>query len=209
LIFGYARVSTREQHLGQQLDALETHGCDKIFQEKVSGQRSSRPALRSLLDSLREGDTLVCWKLDRIGRDYLHLEKTIRQLEADGVQLISLTENVDTSTPSGKLFYRMMSVFAEFEIDVTRERSAAGVDRARKAGKRIGRSYSGDRKLMELICNALIAGATVPQIKVMYKKAPSSPTVYRWKKKLRERDSAFYEYVYGDTSQQATEQGEK
>ena len=189
--FGYARVSTREQHLEQQIDALMNYGVEhkNIYREHVSGQKSKRPQLDDLLDSLRTGDELVCWKLDRIGRNYIHLEQTIRGLDERGIKLVSLTEAVDTTTPSGKLFYRMMSIFNEFERDVIIERTLAGMARVKKSGKRIGRSYSDSPILMQRVIDAKLGGATPAQIKEQYKKAAklSDQTIYRWSKEYRER----------------------
>jgi len=100
---GYARVSTREQHLEQQIEALEKYGCDRIYTEKVSGQSSKRPMLNQVMETLREGDTMVFWRLDRVGRSLIHLEQTITELKSRGVNMVSLKENLDIESATGKV----------------------------------------------------------------------------------------------------------
>jgi len=186
---GYARVSTREQHLEQQIEALEKYGCERIYTEKVSGQSSKRPVLNQVLEGIREGDELVFWRLDRVGRSLVHLEQTISDLVARGVVLISLKEKLDTDSATGKLMYRIMGAFAEFEIDLIKERTAVGVDQARKKGKRIGRTYKkGTEILMKRCIDMLLEGHSPAEVKKKYGKAPTEPTLYRWKQKYIARD---------------------
>ncbi len=136
---GYARVSTLQQDEALQRDALQAAGCDRIFVDKASGKLESRPALDALLDQARPGDTVVVWRLDRLGRSLRHLIETVGQLEHQGVAFVSLTENIDTSTPGGKLVFHLFGALAEFERDLIRERTEAGLAAARARGRVGGR----------------------------------------------------------------------
>src|SRR5688572_8172167 len=115
---GYARVSTLDQDPALQHDALTAAGCDRIFVDKASGKLASRPALDDLLEQLRPGDTVVVWRLDRLGRSLRHLLETVAGLEQRGVTFVSLTENIDTSTPGGRLVFHLFGALAEFERDL-------------------------------------------------------------------------------------------
>jgi len=137
--FGYARVSTHEQILDLQIDALKAAGCERIYQEKASGSKAERPELIRMLDQLRTGDTVVIWKLDRLGRSLAHLIKLVSDLEEQGVGLLSLNDPIDTTTPQGRLVFRIFASLAEFERDVIRERTMAGVASARRRGRLLGR----------------------------------------------------------------------
>jgi DNA invertase Pin-like site-specific DNA recombinase len=136
---GYARVSTQDQNPALQLDALQNADCEKIFMEKASGAQRERPELKAALDYIRPGDTLVVWKLDRLARSIRQLIDTIESLEARGIGFRSLTEAIDTTTPSGKLIFHIFGALAEFERSVIRERTKAGLVSARARGKRGGR----------------------------------------------------------------------
>lgn len=137
--FGYARVSTQDQNLSLQLDALKTAGCERVYQEKASGSKTERPELVKLLDHLREGDTLVIWKLDRLGRSLTHLIQLVTDLEQRQVGLVSISDPVDTTTAPGRLIFRIFASLAEFEREVIRERTLAGLASARRRGKLLGR----------------------------------------------------------------------
>lgn len=137
--FGYARVSTHEQILDLQIDALKAAGCERIYQEKASGSKAERPELMRMLDQLRTGDTVIIWKLDRLGRSLAHLIKLVSDLEDQGVGLLSLNDPIDTTTPQGRLVFRIFASLAEFERDVIRERTMAGVASARRRGRLLGR----------------------------------------------------------------------
>ena len=140
---GYARVSTFEQDLGLQLDALNADGYDRIFCDKgESGAKDSRPEWNNCLDHLRKGDTLVTWKLDRASRSTRHLIELTEDLEKRGVELRSLKEQIDTSTAIGKFFFRMTASIAELERDVIREQTLAGLAAARARGRKGGRKKS-------------------------------------------------------------------
>jgi DNA invertase Pin-like site-specific DNA recombinase len=122
MLIGYARVSTSEQNVNLQRDALKSAGCEKIFTDKASGAKSDRPGFDKALDYARKGDTLVVWKLDRLGRSIRHLIDTIQDLNDRGVGFKSLQENIDTTTSGGKLIFHIFSALAEFERDLIRER---------------------------------------------------------------------------------------
>lgn len=141
-LLGYARVSTPEQDLALQLDALDAAGCWKVFRDVASGAKTARPDLDSLLDQIRPGDTLVVWKLDRLGRSMQHLIDTVGMLRDRGVHFRSLTEGIDTATPTGKLVFHIFAALAEFERDRIIERTEAGLAAARARGRFGGRRKS-------------------------------------------------------------------
>ena len=138
-LLGYARVSTTDQQPHLQVDALQRAGCYRVFTETASGVRSDRPTLEQVLDQLRPGDTLVVWKLDRLGRSLRHLVDTVTALAERGIRFRSLQESIDTTTPGGKLVFHVFAALAEFERDLVRERTAAGLAAARARGRRSGR----------------------------------------------------------------------
>jgi DNA invertase Pin-like site-specific DNA recombinase len=136
---GYARVSTQDQTLNLQKDALEKAGCKKIFTDTASGAKAERKGLDEALEYLREGDTLVVWRLDRLGRSLKHLIETISQLDTRKIGFKSLTENIDTTTSGGKLIFHIFGALAEFERNLIRERTNAGLQAARARGRKGGR----------------------------------------------------------------------
>jgi len=138
-LMGYARVSTDAQTTRLQLDALKAAGCERIFEDKESGALRSRPKLDRALTELRAGDTLVVWKLDRLGRSLRHLLEISETLRERGVALRSLTEHIDTATAAGKMLYAVLGAVAQFERDVLRERTVAGMRAAKSRGEHIGR----------------------------------------------------------------------
>ena len=138
-LLGYARVSTSDQQPQLQVDALKPAGCYRVFTETASGARSDRPTLEQVLDQLRPGDTLVVWKLDRLGRSLRHLVDTVTGLADRGMGFRSLQEAIDTTTPGGKLVFHVFAALAEFERDLIRERTAAGLAAARARGRHGGR----------------------------------------------------------------------
>lgn len=139
MTFGYARVSTIEQDEALQRDALTAVGVDRLFVDKASGSLAHRPALDELLGQLRAGDTVAVWRLDRLGRSLRHLVELVGNLEQRGVGLRSLTEQIDTTTPNGKLIFHLFAALAEFEHDLIRERTQAGLAAARARGRTGGR----------------------------------------------------------------------
>lgn len=138
IIYGYARVSTKKQSLKMQLEELKKFGCTQIVQEKVSAL-ADRPHFDTLLATLKDGDTLVVWKLDRLGRSMFDLIKIVSQMDAKGIKFISLTENIDTSTSTGKMMLMLFSMMAEYEIEIKKERQEATKEIARQSGRLGGR----------------------------------------------------------------------
>lgn len=138
-LIGYARVSTAEQDTALQTDALRKEGCKRIFEDTISGAKAERPGLTAALAYLRDGDVLVVWRLDRLGRSLPHLIETISTLEARGVGFWSLTENIDTTTPGGRLIFHVFGALGQFERDLIRERTKAGLVAAAARGRKGGR----------------------------------------------------------------------
>ncbi len=136
---GYARVSTTDQNPELQLDALRQAGCEKIFQDKISGSKADRPGLTEALNYIREGDRLVVWRLDRLGRSLKHLIQVIEDLDKRKIGFASLQEGFDTTTSGGKLVYQIFGALAEFERNLIRERTKAGLEAARARGRVGGR----------------------------------------------------------------------
>lgn len=143
---GYARVSTTDQHLQLQTDALHVAGCERVFTDMVSGARGERPGLMAALAACRPGDTLVVWKLDRLGRSLSHLVGTVRDLGAQGIGFTSLQEQLDMTTTGGKLVFHIFAALAEFERDLIRERTNAGLAAARARGRQGGRQRASTRR---------------------------------------------------------------
>ena len=139
MYIGYARVSTSEQTLALQQDALKAAQCELTFEDTISGVKTERPGLDQALSHLRAGDTLVVWRLDRLGRSLPHLIETVTRLQAKGIGLKSLTESIDTTTPGGVLIFHVFGALAQFERDLIRERTRAGLTAARARGKQGGR----------------------------------------------------------------------
>lgn len=140
MLIGYARISTLDQNLDLQLDALKAAGCEVIFQDEgISGAKVKRPGLEGALKRLNQDDVLVVWKLDRLGRSMRHLIELTTMLEAEGIGFRSLSDAIDTSTPGGKLYFHLMGAFAEFERNLISERTKAGMAAARARGAKIGR----------------------------------------------------------------------
>lgn len=143
---GYARVSTFEQTLDLQLDALNAAGATSIYEDKASGKSADRPELLHCLKALRDGDTLVVWRLDRLGRNLQDLIRIVNELEGRGIKFRSLKESIDTTGPAGKLVFHMFAALAEFERELVRERTLAGLEAARARGKKGGRPEVLDAK---------------------------------------------------------------
>jgi DNA invertase Pin-like site-specific DNA recombinase len=164
-MIGYARVSTQDQNLSLQLDALKAAGCQHIFEDRASGARADRPGLAAAIAYVRAEDILVVWKLDRLGRSLTHLIDTVTALDARGVGLRSLTEAMDTTTPGGRLIFHLFGALAQFERDLIRERTRAGIEAAAKRGRKGGRDpVVTDEKLSR--ARALIALGLNVRIKI-------------------------------------------
>jgi DNA invertase Pin-like site-specific DNA recombinase len=176
---GYARVSTGEQTLDLQRDALGKAGCGKIYQETASGAKADRPVLEQVLGYLRPGDTLVVWRLDRLGRSLKHLIEVVAQLVERGIGFKSLTEQIDTTTPGGKLIFHVFGALAEFERDLIRERTHAGLAAARSRGRLGGRPKKlADAKQLEL-ARTLYAGGQTDITTICRTLGISRATLYR------------------------------
>jgi len=175
---GYARVSTDDQNLALQLDALKQSRCERVFTDKVSGTRLVRPGLDDALSHLRAGDTLVVWKLDRLGRSVKGLVDLVNGLEARAVHFRSLTDGIDTKTPAGRFFFHIMASLAQMERELIVERTRAGLAAARKLGRVGGRK----RRMTDSKIKAarrLLAEGTPPR-DVAENLGVSIPTLYRW-----------------------------
>ncbi len=147
MIFGYARVSTDDQNLDLQIDALSNYGVDEIFEEKISGKKIDREKLNELLIKLRAGDTLVIWRLDRLGRTVKQLLDLAEDFERKEIKLVSLRENFDTATPAGKFAFHLFCAMAQMERDVISERTKSGLEAARKRGRVGGRKPIEDKTI--------------------------------------------------------------
>ena len=167
---GYARVSTIDQDLALQLDALAKAGCGRVFQDKASGVKADRPGLTAALSFAREGDILTVWKLDRLGRSLPHLIATVNMLEARGVSFRSLTEAIDTTTPGGRLIFHIFGALGQFERDLIRERTRAGLDAAAARGRQGGRkpvvTEEKLRRARRLVDQGFTVGEAAARIKV-------------------------------------------
>ena len=178
MLIGYARVSTQDQNLDLQSEALTKAGCEKIYNDKISGSRAERPGLTKALEMLREGDTLVVWKLDRLGRSVKNLVDLVGELHQQGIQFKSLTDAIDTGTPSGRFFFHVMASLAEMERELTVERTRAGLEVARQLGRKGGRRRQMTESKIESAKKLLANG--VPPRDVAMNLGVSVPTLYRW-----------------------------
>jgi DNA invertase Pin-like site-specific DNA recombinase len=150
---GYARVSTQEQNLDLQKDALKRAGCEKIIEDVISGKTENRSGLDRAREQLREGDVLVVWRLDRLGRSLKHLIELMTELEKQKIGFQSLQESIDTTTPGGKLVFHIFGALAEFERNLISERTRAGLEAARARGRRGGRPKKLDAEQREIAIN--------------------------------------------------------
>lgn len=150
MLVGYARVSTHEQNLDLQQDALKKAGCEKIFMDKVTGLAAARPGIEEAISFLRQGDTLVVWRLDRLGRSLKHLIELIGNLEEKKIGFYSLQESIDTNNSGGRLFFHIFGALAEFERNLIQERTKAGLAAARARGRKGGRPKALNEKKMEV-----------------------------------------------------------
>jgi DNA invertase Pin-like site-specific DNA recombinase len=175
---GYARVSTKDQNLRLQYEALNQLGCDKIYEDQISGTKASRKGLNLALEVLREGDSLVVWKLDRLGRSVKDLVTMVGELEHRGIHFKSLTDNIDTSTPAGRFFFHVMASLAQMERELMIERTRAGLDAARKRGRVGGRKRTMTDSKIKSAKRLLEDG--IPPKDVAHDLGVSVPTLYRW-----------------------------
>jgi len=184
---GYARVSTRDQSLSMQVEALKEAGCFQIHEEIASGAKAARPVLDEIMRNLREGDTLVIWKLDRLGRNLAHLIHLTTKLIEKKVGLISLNDPIDTTTPQGRFIFGIFASLAEFERELIRERTQAGLKSARARGRKGGRPKGMSKSAMEkaTIAEALYRNGTIPVKKIAEQLDISKTTLYLY---LRSRN---------------------
>ena len=152
--YGYARVSTKDQVLDLQIDALKKAGCNKVFQEIAKGSKADRPELAALLREIKSGDTLVVWKLDRMGRSLPHLIKTVNELISNNIDIISLNDPINVITAQGRFMFNVFASLAEFEKDLIRERTMAGLKSARDRGRMGGRPKGLSEKAKRSACSA-------------------------------------------------------
>ena len=178
MLIGYARVSTPDQQLTLQKEALAKAGCEKIFEDCQSGAKRERPGLVKTLEQLRKGDTLVVWKLDRLGRTVKGLVDLVNQLHEQGIHFKSITDSIDTSTPSGRFFFHMMASLAQMERELIIERTQAGLAAARGKG-RIGACKRKMTETKMISAKQLLIAGTPPR-EVAKALEISVATLYRW-----------------------------
>jgi DNA invertase Pin-like site-specific DNA recombinase len=166
---GYARVSTLDQDPALQLDALAAAGCAKVFEDRTSGARADRPGLQKALDYVRDGDVLIVWKLDRLGRSLPHLIETVSALEKRGIGFRSLTEAIDTTTPGGRLVFHLFGALGQFERDLIRERTRAGLAAANARGRNGGRKPVVSADKLERAQKMIAKGLTVREAAIRLK----------------------------------------
>lgn len=182
---GYARVSTEDQSLNLQIDALEKHECHRIFQEKISGKSKERPELKKMLEMLREGDKVVIYKLDRLGRSTKDLIELSEHFEKNNIELVSIVDQIDTSTSMGRFFFKVMASLSELERDILSERTKAGLQAARRRGRLGGRPTVDKKKLETALKMYQSKQYTLREIEEVTN--ISSSTIYRALKKDKNR----------------------
>lgn len=184
-IVGYVRVSTDHQNLDLQLDALRAAGVssDDVYRDEgVSGATASRPGLDAMLEAVKDGDTITVWRLDRLGRSVLNLAELSRDLRERGVGIKSLTDGVDTSTPTGRMMMGLLSTLAEYEREIIRERINAGIEAARKRGKHLGRKFKLDEARTDFARKVIAGGKSLRQTAFAMGTSPSvlCRSLQRW-----------------------------
>ena len=179
MLIGYARVSTRDQKPHLQLDALNEAGCERVFKEAVSGAKRERPELQAALDFMHAGDTLVIWKLDRLARSTRQLLDTVEGLSQRNIGLKTLTQDIDTTTAGGRLIFTVFGAIAEFEREVIRERTRAGLDAARSRGRKGGRPRALAEKDLKQ-ARALLADPEITVEDVARRLGVGASTLYRY-----------------------------
>lgn len=178
MLVGYARVSTQEQNLDAQLSALKKMGCERLYHDQLSGKRANRPGLTLALEVLRENDTLVVWKLDRLGRTVKGLIELVNRLHGKRAHFKSITDQVDTSTPSGRFFFHIMASLAQMERELLAERTKAGLAAAKANGRVGGRKRKMTKSKIESAKKLLSAGLLPKDIAKNL--GVSISTLYRW-----------------------------
>lgn len=168
MLIGYVRVSTNDQNTALQRNALDGAGCELIFEDKISGKTAERPGLKKLLKTLSCGDTLVVWKLDRLGRSMRHLVTLVEDLRERGINFRSLTDSIDTSSPMGRFFFHVMGALAEMERELIVERTRAGLAAARAEGRIGGRKPKLTPELWAQAGRLLTAGKSRREVAIIY-----------------------------------------
>jgi DNA invertase Pin-like site-specific DNA recombinase len=176
---GYARISTHEQNLDLQRDALTAAGCEKVFSDVASGAKDERKGLAEAVEYARAGDVLIVWKLDRLGRSLKHLIETVNELHERSVGFASLQENIDTTTSGGKLVFHVFGALAEFERELIRERTQAGLKAARARGRKGGRKEKLTPKQVEM-ARAMVNDPNISISSICETFGISKPTLYRY-----------------------------
>jgi DNA invertase Pin-like site-specific DNA recombinase len=164
MLVGYARVSTSEQDLSLQLDALKRAECERIFQDKASGSHTNRPGLQEALSYMRQGDVLVVWKLDRIARSLKHLLEIVAQLEESGIEFKSIQEQINTTTSHGRFFFNVMGALAQMERELIIERTQAGLAAARARGRLGGRPRKVDDARLSMAKELIQVGKSINEV---------------------------------------------
>jgi DNA invertase Pin-like site-specific DNA recombinase len=192
MLIGYARVSTNEQNLDLQRDALHKVGCEQIYTDAVSGTKARRPGLEEALSHLRAGDTLVVWRLDRLGRSLRHLIDTVTDLQEREIGFKSLTESIDTTTSGGKLVFHIFGALAEFEREIIRERTNAGLYSAWARGRKGGRRTALSARQLQIARQ--LYDARTPVKEICQTLGISRATFYRYMQ-TNQKDQSFEEKV--------------
>lgn len=178
MLIGYARVSTEDQNLYLQLDALQQAGCSPILFDKASGAKTDRPELQRALEMCHEGDTFVVWKLDRLGRSLQHLIQMVMNLNQKGVGFKTVCDGIDTTTSSGKLVFHIFAALAEFERNLIRDRTLAGLQAARNRGRKGGRPTVMNNDKASIARKMISAGTSINETAKLI--GVSTPTLWRY-----------------------------
>lgn len=184
---GYARVSSTGQSLEVQLEKLNQAKCDRIYQEKRSGRTADRPEFQACMNYLREGDTLIITRLDRLARSVVHLAQLAKRFQHEGIDLLVVDQNIDTSTSTGRLMFNMLASIAEFENDLRTERQAEGIAKAKENGVKFGRPAKLTKAKREAIYSRRMAGATIGQLAKEFRLGEA--TIYRALSAVKQSDS--------------------
>jgi len=194
MLLGYARISTKDQNLDLQLDALNKAGCEQIFKDTISGTKAVRPALDKMMELARNGDIIVVWKLDRLGRSLKHLVELISNFIDKGIGFESLNDNIDTTTSQGRLIFNIFASLAEFERDLISERTKAGLQAARSRGRTGGRpkGLSESAKLKAIVCETLYKEGKISISQICRQLSLSKNTFYSY---LKARNVIISKYI--------------
>ena len=187
MIYGYARVSTIDQNIDLQIEALKKAGCEKIFSEKMSGSIKDRPELEKCLASLELEDTLIVWRMDRLGRSIKNLIELVDLLNEKGTNLICINENIDTDNTQGKFFFYLCACFAEMELNLIKERTRAGLAAARARGHMGGRKPKLSEEQQKLLWTLYMDNKPMHELKVIF--GVTTPTIYRYIRNLKKGKS--------------------